>query len=310
MSNFAVGIDTSQWETAVWNPATGKHDYQADFGAAVEQGFKFIVFKASQVSYYGRKLAVDPAFIQSRNDIIATGVPSAPYHLLDPRSHVSAMDQARQFVSLVCEWKEGKWNYPYKLPPVLDVEITWGATMRAVAKATQEWVETVHEVIHIKPIIYTSAGFWNSLPRCKWAKQYKLWVANYKVDKPKLPRDWDDWTFWQYSDKGIVPGLLGDADMDYYHGTYDEMLYEFGIEDSGTPPAVIERYKVIKESLFVRNKPDVSGNPVGNGLRLGDVVVAYESKLDRYGNLWIRIDSTFQNWSCVMWCGMALMEIV
>jgi GH25 family lysozyme M1 (1,4-beta-N-acetylmuramidase) len=52
----------------------------------------------------------------------------------------------------------------------------------------------------IVPVIYTSVNGWDGqlLTPQPWASEYKLWVANYGVAEPYLPRDWSDWWLWQY----------------------------------------------------------------------------------------------------------------
>ena len=54
---------------------------------------------------------------------------------------------------------------------------------------------------------------------------YPLWIANYGVEAPAVPaNNWGgkSWTFWQYSDDGVVPGVNGGAppvDVNRYRGS-------------------------------------------------------------------------------------------
>jgi len=50
---------------------------------------------------------------------------------------------------------------------------------------------------------YTSAGYWNAniYPSPSW-KLYPLFVANWFVESPMLPRDWTTWKAHQYTNKG------------------------------------------------------------------------------------------------------------
>lgn len=53
------------------------------------------------------------------------------------------------------------------------------------------------------PTIYTRKTIWDvKINKQPIWKTYPLWVANYQVKKPLIPRDWDDWHVWQYSNTG------------------------------------------------------------------------------------------------------------
>ena len=45
---------------------------------------------------------------------------------------------------------------------------------------------------------------------------YPLWVADYDVNQPESTGPWDSWDGFQYSDRGRVPGVNGDVDMDFF----------------------------------------------------------------------------------------------
>ena len=71
-----------------------------------------------------------------------------------------------------------------------------------------------------QPIIYTMPGFANNFLG-KLPKEYPLWIASLKNDKPKLPRASEDWIFWQYSHSGGVDGIKGKVDLNYFYGRVD-----------------------------------------------------------------------------------------
>ncbi|GGE47534.1 hypothetical protein GCM10011391_27920 [Pullulanibacillus camelliae] len=52
--------------------------------------------------------------------------------------------------------------------------------------------------------------------------KYPLWIAHYGVKNPELYL-WEDWDAWQYDDKGKVPGISGNVDLNY-------MKESFGIQ--------------------------------------------------------------------------------
>jgi hypothetical protein len=56
------------------------------------------------------------------------------------------------------------------------------------------------------PLLYTSPGFWYEFGADNSAfVEFPLWIANYYVSSPTIPKPWKSWHFWQYSSKGDGP---------------------------------------------------------------------------------------------------------
>jgi len=104
---------------------------------------------------------------------------------------------------------------PGDLPPVLDIEHTYGMSLETVRKEAKRWLETVEFNYGVKPIIYTNVEFYN---RClgKEFDEYPLWVAHY--NEPQQPRIKRGWSFWQHSDKGSVNGIIPKVDFNVFAG--------------------------------------------------------------------------------------------
>lgn len=97
------------------------------------------------------------------------------------------------------------------LPPAVDVEDLGGLSPSDVLVALARFLKRL-ESFGYSPIIYTFPYFIPVWP--SGFKGYKLWIAHYGVDVPKIPSPWKDWLFWQYiGDKGNVPGVLGPCDQ-------------------------------------------------------------------------------------------------
>lgn len=64
------------------------------------------------------------------------------------------------------------------LPPVIDVEVGEGASSATIVNGVRRWLERVEAATGVRPIVYTSWGFWS---------RYPLWVANYGVQCPEAP---------------------------------------------------------------------------------------------------------------------------
>jgi GH25 family lysozyme M1 (1,4-beta-N-acetylmuramidase) len=55
---------------------------------------------------------------------------------------------------------------------------------------------------------------------------YWLWVANWNVKTPSIPKPWKNWVIWQYtiSSYGYMFGVQSKSiDMDTYNGTVEDL---------------------------------------------------------------------------------------
>jgi lysozyme len=120
----------------------------------------------------------------------------------------SGKTQAENFISSVS-------LEPGDLPPVLDIEQTYGVPAVKLRQRVREWLATVEHFYGIKPIIYTNVDFYRLYLDSEF-DDYPLWVAHY-VNKGK-PRIYRDWHFWQYSETGRVNGILSNVDFNVFNG--------------------------------------------------------------------------------------------
>ncbi|HEU4576059.1 MAG TPA: GH25 family lysozyme [Chitinophagaceae bacterium] len=101
------------------------------------------------------------------------------------------------------------------LPPVLDIEQTYGVPVATVQNEVKEWLQIVEEYYGVKPIIYTNVDFYNRNLGHAF-DEYPLWVAHYyQPDQPRIKRDW---AFWQHSEEGRVNGIANKVDFNVFAG--------------------------------------------------------------------------------------------
>ena len=128
------------------------------------------------------------------------------YHFFIPGK--SGKLQAENFIKTV-RLKRGD------LPPVLDVEQTFGVSKENLQKQVAEWIAIVQKKYKVKPIIYTNASFYETLLAGRF-DDYPLWVAHYlQKDRPRISRRWD---FWQHSEAGRVNGIDAYVDFNVFNG--------------------------------------------------------------------------------------------
>lgn len=83
-------------------------------------------------------------------------------------------------------------------------------------------------------LIHQKTGKWPGLYSGNSIKEYLtdnrvtplancwLWLAQYGP-KAVIPKQWDHWKLWQYTEQGIVPGIGGKVDRNRFMGTEEEL---------------------------------------------------------------------------------------
>jgi len=101
------------------------------------------------------------------------------------------------------------------LPPVLDIEQTYGVPIEKLKERAKEWLETIQTYYGTQPIIYTNVDFYKKYLQDDFDK-YPLWVAHYL--QPEQPRIYRNWVFWQHSEAGRVNGIVTRVDFNVFNG--------------------------------------------------------------------------------------------
>ncbi len=232
-----LGIDISLWQDDNSTPQ------KVDFNKAKAAGANFAFIKASE------RYAIDPDFVDNWKNAKKAGMPRGAYHFL--RWDVSGLYQA-QFFSSLLEDDIGE------LPPVADFEAPPKDGKYPSNALLFQFLQEVEKELGVRPIIYTSPGFWNSYGRDKntgkfddkWL-MYDLWIAHYGVTQPIVPKPWMGWTFWQFSSNG--DGLKFGAesksiDLDYFNGGIDEFNHYISKEQEiPTDKTLEERVTSLEE---------------------------------------------------------------
>jgi lysozyme len=198
-SAYAVhGIDVSRWQGAI------------DWPAVRAGGIAFAYIKATEGGDH-----TDPSFPDNWQGAARAGVPRGAYHFY--YFCRPAEEQARWFIQHVP-------RDPAALPPVLDLE--WNhqsrtcthrpdpATVRAEALRFLD-ILTAH--YGQRPVVYTTVDFYHdtgigALPRTQF------WLRSV-AGHPSTVYPGQRWTFWQYTGTGLVPGIRGPVDINFFAGS-------------------------------------------------------------------------------------------
>ena len=272
------GIDVSRWQG----------DIKWEMVAAA--GYRFAVIRATVGETY-----TDPRFHMNWAGARNAGLLVSVYHVVKPE-HPADSQVARLLDAL--------GDRRADLPLVLDIELHGGLGPADITACINDCLRKVEQTSGRKPIIYTAKWFWNShvLPSPEWSA-YDLWVAHYGVSAPALPTGWSEWRFWQYSDKGSVPGVsAGSTDLNWYAGTYEDLLKYAGTVLQPRPGVGL-RARVSVPTLNLRNGPDVNYTDIGD-LHAGDVVsiIALDGQ-----DVWVEIEQG--KWAAFASHGERYMEL-
>lgn len=199
------GIDVSHWQGTI------------DWNQVKNAGVAFAYAKSSEGTTY-----TDPMFSTNLQGARAAGIPFGAYHYASPSAPYSpdqAKAEAQYFVNVMKNAGMGDFG---DIMPVLDLEqpaATGTLTSDEIASWARVFVDTVKSLTNRQVMVYT--GDW-------FVEQYNdfggqlsdlpVWIAawtRYGNTQPPAVGGWTQWTAWQYSDQGSIPGISGAVDLDY-----------------------------------------------------------------------------------------------
>ncbi len=157
---------------------------------------------------------IDPQFASNWKAMKEAGIARGAYHFFDPREDAAA--QAKLFLGTV--------NFEAEdLPPVLDIERRCRVTATIAVKRLGECLEIVQSATGRTPVVYTSGRFWRLLGNRPRPCNAALWISHHDVPSPFVPRAWDEWTFWHFSQLGRCSGIQGYVDLSRFSGSLEQL---------------------------------------------------------------------------------------
>ncbi|MCG8428495.1 MAG: glycoside hydrolase family 25 protein [Chromatiales bacterium] len=174
------------------------HSGTVDWAALMAKGYSFAFVKATE----GVDLE-DSSFDDHWLAMKQAGIIRGAYHFYvtedDPH------EQAQFFIDTVV-------LDPGDLAPVVDIELIGHGKKPGLSQRFKTWLDLIEKRYGVKPIIYTTAKFWNEHLSSEFGG-YPLWIAEYEVEKPSLPNGWSTWHLWQWKGDANVPGVEKGADL-------------------------------------------------------------------------------------------------
>ncbi|MGW2813148.1 lysozyme [Streptomyces sp. NPDC001415] len=203
------------------------HQKNVDWGAAKGLGASFVYVKATESTTYR-----NPYFGQQYDGARQAGLVRGAYHFALP-DQASGRAQADFFVGNGGGWSDDGRT----LPPAVDLEHNpygentddssgagakcYGLSPAAMTAWISEFSDEVRLRTGRRPVIYTTAGWWNDCTGHSkaFAATHPLWLARYADTPGPLPAGWSYWTFWQFQNgSGSLPG-----DQNLFNGSFEQL---------------------------------------------------------------------------------------
>lgn len=194
------GIDISHYQGDIdWERLQGEKN--PDFP------LHFVFLKATEGGDYS-----DTTFTRNFEQARRHGFVRGAYHYFIPQT--DPCKQADFFIRTV-KLEKGD------LPPVLDVEVAGKKSPQQLKAAVKTWLDRVEAHYGVKPILYASYKFKTSYLNDSVFNTYPYWIAHYYVDSVRYK---GEWSFWQHTDVGTVPGIGKKVDLNVFNGTPEKLL--------------------------------------------------------------------------------------
>lgn len=272
---YAIGPDISFYQD---EPSTPQG---VDF-VKMRQAADFVIIRA------GQNLWVDSDFKTNWKEAKKAGLPRGSYWFYDSRA-----DPKRQ-AELWVEQFEGDLG---ELPLFADFEESYNGPYKGWRK-WYDFLERLKQLVGDKKeiFIYTAYYYWrDNAPNAtteptslEYFHQYPLWIANYGVSKPTIPKPWgeNEWTFWQFTETGDgkLYGVESKGiDLNYFNGDRAAFLARFKLS-----PPVNEKFRV---DLSIRQEANATSSVLGT-LKHDDVVEKLETSAD---GEWLKVKRESDN---------------
>lgn len=195
---------------SVYGIDVSRHQGEIDWGRLSNENPKeapitFAYMKATEGSSH-KDAQFDKNWEKSREHGFMRGA----YHYFSTKS--TGLAQASMFIKTV-NALDGD------LPPVVDVE----EKPQDITLFIQElkiFISKIHDHYGVKPIIYTYKKYKQRFLTDRFFDSYPTWIAHYYVDSLTVDKNW---TFWQCSDRGRLPGIDRKVDINIFNGELHQL---------------------------------------------------------------------------------------
>ena len=193
------------------------HQNEIDWAAVKEAGVEFAMIRTG----FGREEPeqVDAYFTANVEGAKEQGIPVGCYHYSYATSVENAVLEAEFMIEIM-------GDYQFEYPIVLDLEDPsmqelGRDTITAIAVA---FTDTIREAGYY-PAIYANLNWVRNYIDMEQLPGVDLWLAQWEVEEPTYD---GEYTMWQYTSDGTVPGIETRVDMNICYVNYPEYIMENG----------------------------------------------------------------------------------
>ena len=136
------------------------------------------------------------------------GLLRGAYHFFSMGS--SGKEQAEYYISVVPP-------EAYSLPPVIDIEVSLKHEPYSIRREVEDMSEALEAHYGKIPILYMDGNTYNHVYKGHQPSN-PIWYREIWYRPLLVP-----WRFWQYSDRGSVPGIQGNVDLNVFRGTLEDL---------------------------------------------------------------------------------------
>lgn len=181
---------------------------------------KFAMIRAT----YGTS-GIDSQFEENIKNISFTGINAGAYHESSASNVLEATEEASHFIRTV---------KPYKLRYPLAIKYENESVMETGKKLTTDILLAFVRVIKnakYYPILYGDVEWIKSYFDMTQAEDLDIWISDLSV-QPKIYPSYDkNVTIWQHSNRGKIPGIAGNVNLDISYVDYPLILEQRGLNN-------------------------------------------------------------------------------
>ena len=175
-----------------------------------DKDIRFVYIKATEGTTYR-----SPHYSTNITEARHRGLLAGSYHYLTSTSSIN--DQFENFSKYALRSIQD-------LIPMLDVEVRGNWSRSQLIDSVEKFCVLVEKHYGVQPMIYSTMGFYNK-NLSPYFNDHHLYIGRYSTSEPQI--NWEgNYTIWQYSETGIIPGIDAYVDLCRYRrdGWLDEIL--------------------------------------------------------------------------------------
>ena len=205
------GLDVSQWQGSI------------DFAKVKAAGYKFVIIRCNN---WVNGIVKDNCFEENYRKAKAAGLDVGAYYY----TWQSDADGAAYDAELCKSYLKGKtFDYP------IYFDLEWHKAFAHGASVCSSMVTAFCSAMEQAGYfagLYISRSPLQQYIMSAVAQRYALWIAEYDVSKPNYSGQYG---MWQHTDKGSVPGVSSNVDLDICYVDYPTIIKEGGFNGFTKP---------------------------------------------------------------------------